>query len=213
MVFNAGHKRSYPITPSHTHIEHNSHNSAIFNKHQNHPNGDQSAYAYQGNLSDSGEAMSTLIWNLSYGLRALRKNLGLTAAVIATLTLGIGATTAIYTVVYATLLAPLPYPDPNQLILVWQRQNTSFQQLVAWTEGSFNMATADQPQQVDGRLTSPGWFHMQGIPFLMGRDFLPEEGVPGKNHVVVLTHKLWNRLGANRDIIGKTMRVNSADYT
>ena len=95
--------------------------------------------------------MSTLIWNLSYGLRALRKNLGLTAAVIATLTLGFGATTAIYTVVYATLLAPLPYPDPNQLIIVWskvdgqrngvsagdfldwQRQNTSFQQLVAWT--------------------------------------------------------------------------------
>jgi len=175
--------------------------------------------------------MSTLIWNLSYGLRALRKNLGLTAAVIATLTLGIGATTAIYTVVYATLLAPLPYPDPNQLIIVWskvdgqrngvsagdfldwQRQNTSFQQLVAWTEGSFNMATADQPQQVDGRLTSPGWFHMQGIPFLMGRDFLPEEGVPGKNHVVVLTHKLWNRLGADRNIVGKTLPLNGTAYT
>jgi putative ABC transport system permease protein len=175
--------------------------------------------------------MRTLIWNLSYGLRALRKNRGLTAAVIATLTLGIGATTAIYTVVYATLLAPLPYPDPHQLVIVWskvdgqrngvsagdfldwQHQNTSFQQLVAWTEGSFNMATAEQPQQVDGRLTSPGWFHMQGIPFLMGRDFLPEEGVPGKNHVVVLTHKLWNRLGADRNIVGKTLPLNGTAYT
>ncbi len=175
--------------------------------------------------------MRTLLWNLSYGIRAMRKNRGLTAAVIATLTLGIGATTAIYTMVYATLVAPLPYPDPNQLVIVWskvnghkngisagdfldwQRQNTSFQQLAAWTDASFNLATADQPEQLDGRLTSPGWFHLQGMPFLMGRDFLPEEGVPGKNHVVILTHKLWNRLGADHNIIGKTMRVNGADYT
>ncbi len=178
-----------------------------------------------------GNDANIVLWNLSYGIRAMRKNRGLTAAVIATLTLGIGATTAIYTVVYATLVAPLPYPDPNQLVIVWskvnghnngisagdfldwQRQNTSFQQMAAWTGASFNLATADQPEQLDGRLTSPGWFHLQGMPFLMGRDFLPEEGVPGKNHVVILTHKLWNRLGANRDIIGKTMRVNSADYT
>jgi putative ABC transport system permease protein len=175
--------------------------------------------------------MRTLFWNLSYGIRAMRKNRGLTAAVILTLTLGIGATTAIYTVVYATLVAPLPYPDPNQLVMVWskvaghkngisagdfldwQRQNTTFQQVAAWTGGSFNLATPDQPEQLDGRLTSPGWFHLQGIPFLMGRDFLPEEGVPGKDHVLILTHKLWNRLGADHDIIGKTMRVNDANYT
>src|SRR5271154_114171 len=175
--------------------------------------------------------MRALIWNLSYGIRAMRKNPGLTAAVIATLTLGIGATTAIYTVVYATLLAPLPYPEPNQLVIVWsringqrnvmsagdfldwQRQNTSFQQLAAWTDASFNMSTANQPEQLGGTLTSPGWFRMQGIPFLMGRDFLPEEGVPGKDHVVVLTYKLWNRLGANRDIVGKTMQLNGAPYT
>jgi putative ABC transport system permease protein len=175
--------------------------------------------------------MRTLVWNLYYGIRGLRKNPGLTAAVIATLTLGIGATTAIYTVVYATLLAPLPYPNPNQLVIVWskvggqrngisagdfldwQRQNTSFQQLAAWTGASFNLATPEQPQQVDGRVTSPGWFQLQGMPFLMGRDFLPEEGVPGKEHEVILTYKLWNRLGANRDIIGKSIRMNGADYT
>ncbi|HEY6376513.1 MAG TPA: ABC transporter permease [Edaphobacter sp.] len=175
--------------------------------------------------------MRTLVRNFSFGIRALRKNPGLTAAVIATLTLGIGATTAIYTVVYATLLAPLPYPEPNQLMMVWskvgghrngisagdfldwQRQNTTFQQMAAWTGASFNLATPEQPEQVDGRLTSPGWFQLQGMPFLMGRDFLPEEGVPGKEHEVVLTYKLWNRLGADRDIIGKTMRLNGADYT
>ena len=100
--------------------------------------------------------------------------------------------------------------------LDWQRQDSSFQcknGLAAWTGGSFNLATADQPEQLDGRLTTPGWFHLQGIPFLMGRDFLPEEGVPGKEHDRILTHRLWNRLGADHDIIGKTMRVNGANYT
>src|SRR5215471_19900291 len=96
----------------------------------------------------------------------LRKRPGLTAAVIATLMLGIGATTAIYTVVYAVLIAPLPYPNANQLVIVWsyvnnhrngvaagdfldwQRQNTSFQQLVAWSGAGFNVATQDQPRQL-----------------------------------------------------------------
>src|SRR5271154_2832352 len=107
--------------------------------------------------------MRALIWNLSYGIRAMRKNRGLTAAVIATLSLGIGATTAIYTVVYATLLAPLPMPQPDQLVMVWskvqgnrngiaagdfldwQSQSRSFQTLCAFTGGNFNLGTKDQP--------------------------------------------------------------------
>lgn len=155
----------------------------------------------------------------------------MTAAVIGTLMLGIGATTAIYTVVYATLLAPLPYPQPNQLVIVWskingernvisagdfldwQRQSKSFQELSAWTETSFNLATADQPEQLSARLTTPGWFHLQGMPFAMGRDFLPDEGVRGRDHVVILTHRLWNRLGANPNILGQTMRINTVPYT
>jgi len=175
--------------------------------------------------------MRTLIRNLGYGLRVLRKNPGLTTAVIITLMLGIGATTAIYTVVYAVLLAPLPYPQPDQLVMVWSKvgggrnpmsagdfldwkeQSKSFQQLAAFTGGSFNLATQDQPEQIDGMRATPGWFSMQGIPFLMGRDFLPEEGVPGRDHGVILTYKLWNRLGANRGIIGQPMRVNGEPYT
>lgn len=175
--------------------------------------------------------MRLLIWNLRYALRVLRRNPTLTAAVIATLTLGIGATTAIYTVVYATLLAPLPYPEPSQLVMVWskvnghrygisagdflewQRQSKSFQELAAWTETSFNLATSEEPEQLAGRLTTPGWFHLQGMPFAMGRDFLPEEGVPGRDHVTILTNRLWNRLGGSRDIIGQTMRINTVPYT
>jgi putative ABC transport system permease protein len=175
--------------------------------------------------------MRTLIRNLRYGLRGLRKSPGLTAAVIATLMLGIGATTAIYTVVYAVMLAPLPYPQPDQLVMVWSKvgggrnpmsagdfldwkeQSKSFQQLCAFTGGSFNLATQDQPEQLDGMHATPGWFSMQGIPFLMGRDFLSEEGIPGKDHAVILTYKLWNRLGANRGILGQPIRVNGEPYT
>jgi putative ABC transport system permease protein len=129
------------------------------------------------------------------------------------------------------LLAPLPYPQPDQLVMVWSKvgggrnpmsagdfldwkeQSKSFQQLAAFTGGSFNLATQDQPEQIDGMRATPGWFSMQGIPFLMGRDFLPEEGVPGRDHGVILTYKLWNRLGANRGIIGQPMRVNGEPYT
>jgi putative ABC transport system permease protein len=134
-------------------------------------------------------------------------------------------------VVYAVLLAPLPYPEPNQLMMVWSKvrghdngisagdfldwkeQNKSFQQLAAWTGGSFNVSTKDQPEEVGGMRCTPGWFRMQGLPFLMGRDFGSEEGVPGKDRVVILTHKLWNRLGANRTIIGQPLRLNGEPYT
>ena len=161
----------------------------------------------------------------------LLKNPGLTAAVIVTLMLGIGATTAIYTVVYAVLLAPLPYPQPDQLVMVWSKvgggrnpmsagdfldwraQSKSFQQLAAFTGGSFNLATEDQPEQIEGMRATPGWFTMQGIPFLMGRDLLPEEDVPGKDHELVLTYRLWKRLGANRNILEQPMRINGEPYT
>ncbi len=175
--------------------------------------------------------MRTVMGNFRYSLRMLRKNPGLTAAVIATLMLGIGATTAIYTVVYAVLIAPLPYPHPEQLVMVWSKvnggrnvisagdfldwkeQNKSFQQLAAWTGTSFNLATQTQPEQVAGMRSTPGWFSMQGMPFLMGRDFRQEEGILGSDHVVVLTYKLWNRLGADRNIVGQQLRVNLEPYT
>jgi putative ABC transport system permease protein len=175
--------------------------------------------------------VGTLLRNVRFGLRILGKNRGLTAAVVVTLMIGIGATTAIYTVVYAVLLAPLPYPHSEQLVMVWSRinghdngisagdfldwkeQSKSFQQLAAWTGGSFNLATQEQPEQLNGMRATPGWFSMQGIPFMAGRDFLPEEGRPGNDHAIILTYKLWNRLGANRGLIGKPIRVDGEPYT
>jgi putative ABC transport system permease protein len=175
--------------------------------------------------------MRTLLRNFRYSVRMLRKDRGLTFAVIATLALGIGATTAIYTVVYSTLLAPLPLAHPEQLVMVWskvsghrngisagdfldwQRLNHSFQGISAVTNGNFNLATKGAPEQVNGRRVTPGFFNMMGYPLMMGRDFLPEEGTPGNDHVVMLTHKLWLRLGANPNIVGQQMRINSEPYT
>jgi len=169
--------------------------------------------------------------NLGYTLRMMRKNAGLTLTVLLTLALGIGANTAIFTVDYATLLAPLPYRQPEQLVMVWskirggrnaisapdfldwKRQNNAFQDLNAQTDSSFNIATREQPENVDGRITTPGLYRMLGYPFLLGRDFLPEEGQPGKDHVVILTHKLWERLGSDTHVLGTTMSIDGAPYT
>jgi len=161
----------------------------------------------------------------------LWNNPGLTLTVLLTLALGIGANTAIFTVDYATLLAPLPYPQPDQLVVVWskiqtfhnsmsagdftdwKRENTSFQDLNAFTGGAFNIASKDQPENINGRQVTPGFYKMFGRPFFLGRDFLPEEGIDGKSHVVILTHKLWSHLGADRKLVGQSMRINGEPYT
>jgi putative ABC transport system permease protein len=175
--------------------------------------------------------MSSLLRNLRYTARTLWKNPGLTLTVLFTLALGIGANTAIFTVDYATLLAPMPYPEPKQLVVVWskiqtfhngisagdftdwKRENSSFQDINAFTGASFNIASKDQPENIDGRQVTAGFYKMFGRPFFLGRDFLPEEGVLGREHVVILTHKLWSHLGADRKIIGQPMRINGEPYT
>jgi putative ABC transport system permease protein len=152
--------------------------------------------------------METLKQNLRFAYRQLIKSPVFTLTAVLTLALGIGANTAIFTVVYGTLLAPMPYPEPDQLVMVWSKvqgdrngisagdftdwknQSTSFSALCAFTGGSFNLATKDQPEYVEGQLTSPGMYKMMGVKFLMGRDFLPEEGTLGREHEVILTNKL-----------------------
>jgi putative ABC transport system permease protein len=164
-------------------------------------------------------------------MRMLRRNAGVTSAVVATLALGIGATTAIYTVIYATLLSPLPLPHPEQLVMVWskiqgnrngiaagdfldwQRYSKSFQSLCAFTGGNFNLGTKEKPEQVEGRLASPGFLRMQGFSFMLGRDFVAQEAVPGNEKVVILTHKLWTKLGSDRNIVGTQLRLNGSSYT
>jgi putative ABC transport system permease protein len=169
--------------------------------------------------------------NLSYSIRTLIKNKGFAMTAVLTLALGIGATTAIFSVVYA-VFEPMPYPKPDQLVMMWSkvrggrnsvsagdflewaRRSTSFQGMGAWSGASFNVATADRPEQVPGSQRTPGFFTMEGLPMFLGRDFLPEEDQPGKNHVVILSNRLWSQhFGADRDLIGKAIRMNGEAYT
>ncbi len=172
--------------------------------------------------------MRTLLQNLKFAIRMLARNPGLTLTVLLTLALGIGANTAIFTVDFATLLAPLPYPQPDQLVIVWSRiqnfhngvsagdfldwkqQSTVFQDFCALSGDSYNLATKDQPEYVEASLETATKHQMVGQPLLMGRYFLPEEGVAGRDHAVILTFKLWRKLGANPHIVGTTLRLNDA---
>jgi putative ABC transport system permease protein len=175
--------------------------------------------------------MFALKQNISFAFRTLFKNKGFTITAVLTLALGIGATTAIFSVVYA-VFEPMPYPKPDQLVIVWswargarnsvpsgdfvewQRRSTSFQGIGAWGGASFNVATDDRPQQVDASRRTPGFFTFEGLPFLLGRDFRSEEAEPGRDHVVILSHRLWsNHFNSNRDLVGKDIRMNGEPYT
>jgi putative ABC transport system permease protein len=176
--------------------------------------------------------MRNLVRNLTFGFRLLGKNLGFTSVALLALVLGIGANTAIFSVVYATLLSPMPYPNPDQLVMVWskvngnrngvsagdfldwKRQSNVYQSLCAWTGGSYTLTGSDHPEQIQTRVETPGFNDMVGTPFSLGRDFLPEEGQVGRDRVVIMTNKLWReRFGSDREIIGKPIRLNGENYT
>lgn len=177
------------------------------------------------------QAIHRFLQNLRVAVRLLSRNRGFTLVALATLAIGIGANTAIFSVIYAVLLAPMPYPNPDQLVMVWsrvmgnnnavsagdfldwRRQNKSFQDLIAWTGAAYNFATPEQPEHIVGRAITPGAYRMMGTPLFLGRDFLPEEGQVGKNHVVILTYRLWAHLGADRNIIGKQIKMDGEPYT
>src|SRR5689334_44548 len=169
--------------------------------------------------------------DVTFSFRTLFKHPGFTITAVLTLALGIGATTAIFSVVYA-VFEPMPYPKPDQLVMVWskvhgdrnsvapgdflewKRRSTSFQDLNAWSGGSYNVATRERPEQIEGSTRTPGFFKMEGLPMFLGRDFLPEEGVPGREHVVILSNRMWSRhFAADPEIIGKNIRMNGEPYT
>lgn len=173
------------------------------------------------------------IWSdLRLAVRALAKAPGFSLAVIAALALGIGPNTAIFSIVYATLLAPLPFPEPHQLVMVWpmagetrqrisfaeyqdwKEQATSFQYLDTFWARLFNLATPEAPERIRARQVSPDGHRLFGDDVLLGRDFRSDEDQPGKNHVVLLTHRIWrDRFGADPGIIGRDIRMDSTPYT
>jgi predicted permease len=149
------------------------------------------------------------------------------------LALGVGANTAIYSVVDAVLLGPWPYPDLDRLVMVyprspssehnlvsppefidWRDQNHVFERIAAETFVSFNFSDVDQPEQLAGHRVSANYFDLLGVKTALGRTFLPEENQPGKDHVVILTHTLWKRrFGADPGLIGKAVTLNGEKFT
>jgi putative ABC transport system permease protein len=176
--------------------------------------------------------MGTLFQDLRYGLRMLAKSPGFTAVAVVTLALGIGANTAIFSIVNAVLLRPLPYPQAGHLVKVWgnfagiglpnnqnwisvpefkdlESQNKSFSHIAAITDASFNLDIGGTPQRIEGYLVSPSLFPMLGVQPALGRAFLPEEAEAGRDRVVLLSYGLWKRgFGGEPGVVGRRLNIN-----
>ncbi|HEU5411429.1 MAG TPA: ABC transporter permease [Candidatus Acidoferrales bacterium] len=177
--------------------------------------------------------MNTFLQDLKYALRTLRKSPGFAAIAILTLALGIGANTALFSVVNGVLLSPLPYPQPDRIaalysktsqfeessisypnFLDWQRQNHSFTALAAWRSDSFNMTGSGEPERLRGEMVSANFFNILGFNALVGRTFNANDDHPGAAPVVILSNSFWQRrFGGSRQIIGKSISLNGAAYT
>jgi putative ABC transport system permease protein len=182
--------------------------------------------------------MFSLFSDFKHGLRILLKNPAYTAAAILVLALGIGANTAIFSVVNAVLLRPLPFRDPARLMQVWhvpppksfpgmtefavsaanfidwQKQNHVFDKMAILTGSALTLAGNDQPEELQGAAVSSDFFSTMQVRPLLGRTFTDDEDRPGKNHVIVLSYGLWKtRFAGNPDIVNRTVNFEGEPYT
>src|SRR5207249_8165031 len=175
--------------------------------------------------------------DLRFAFRQLLKNPGFTAVAVLTLALGIGANTAIFSFVCAILLRPLPYKDADRMVTVyenyrgkgwlknavaallldvWRKQSTVFEGLGArsWSSVSLTLTGQGSPEILTGARVSANVFGLLGVRPSLGRDFLPEEEIFGKHHVVLLSHEFWQRrFGADTNLIGQSITLNSEPKT
>jgi predicted permease len=180
--------------------------------------------------------MGNLLQDIRYGIRTLAKNPGFTIVAVLTLALGIGANTAIFSVVQNVLLRPLPYAEPDQLVEIfntyppqvprgglspgdyadWKQQNQSFSEMGAYVRISqgFNLTGDGEPQRVLASYASAGLFPMLGAHVVTGRSFVPEEDRAGSEPVVILGHRLWqSRFGGDPRVVGRTIALDNQRYT
>jgi len=173
--------------------------------------------------------METLFQDLRYALRNLAKTPAFTAVALITLALGIGANTAIFSVVNVVLLRALPYADPDRLVVLlhkgrnpashgnfmdWKRDNHVFENMAAAEGWSANLTGVDKPQKLPGMRVTPEMFPTLGVAPLLGRNFIVEEAQRGKDRVVILSYPLWQQqFGGDRDVVGQSMQLNGEAYT
>ena len=178
--------------------------------------------------------LDNLLQDLRYGLRTLRKSPGFTAIAIFTLALGIGANTAIFSFVYGVLLAPLPYHDASQLVVLnettprvgtvsvsypnfidWRAQSHSFSEMAYVEQMSFNLAgaTVSQPENIQGDSVSPNFLSIMGVHPFLGRDFVPAEGNSGTPRVLLLGYQLWqSHFGSDSNVVGRSIALDGNDF-
>jgi len=182
-------------------------------------------------------AVNTLdsIWqDIRLSLRILRKNPAFAIAAVGTLALGIGANTAIFSVVEGVVLAPLPFSEPDRLVVVhensltlhremsvsypdwqdWQRNAIAFQQMAAVRWYEFNLTSPGTPEHVTARQISAGFFSTLGVHLTLGRDFSPVEDEHNGSPSVIVSHRLWkDRFGGTTDVLGKSVTLDGSSYT
>ena len=173
-----------------------------------------------------GRLLSGLGQDLRYGFRTLRKNPGFTAVAMLTLALGIGANTAIFSVVNGVLLQPLSYPDSGRLLMIfdtqssvaypdfldWRKESRSFTDMGVFRPYDFNFTGAGEPEHLTGEYVSASLFPVLGVTPSLGRTFRSEEDRQGAACAVMLSYGFWNRrFGADPNILGKTLTLNAVD--
>ncbi len=171
--------------------------------------------------------------DIRYALRALLRRPAFTAIAVITLALGIGANTAIFSVVHGVLLQPLPYTDADRLValrqsnmpaqpdtqiapgnfLEWQRQSTTFSSLAAYRTVSYNLTGDGNPERLLAGRVSVGLFALLGAQPILGRDFVAEEDQPGREKVVIISEGLWaRRFGSDPNVLAKTLKLDGEDF-
>src|SRR5258706_10127527 len=177
--------------------------------------------------------MNTLLQDLRYGARMLMKDPGFTAVAVITLVLGIGANTAIFSVVNAVLLRPLPYRNAERIVAIeeissqrkrvqvtpanfvdWRNQNNVFEHLAAIFQRTANLAVADEAERINFAMTSANFFDVFGVQASRGRLFNPEDEQAGHQPIIVISYALWQRrFGGEADIVGKAITLDGKSYT
>ena len=177
--------------------------------------------------------LEQLLEDLRFGLRMLRRNPGFTAVALLTLALGIGANTAMFSIVEGVVLAPLPYRQPDRLVMLWesnprlprvyisypnfldwQRSASSFQQMAAFSQQGVDLTAPGTPEHLDAKQISSNFFSTFGLELSLGRAFSPEEDRPAGPPVTIISNPLWrNRFNASPAALGKAITVDGTDYT
>ena len=180
-----------------------------------------------------GKLMADMVRDVRYALRQLTRTPGFTIAAVLTLAVGIGATTAIFSVVNGVLLRPMPYPAPESLVRIhevvpqygtfsvapasfldWRRQATGFERIAAWTPGTATLTLGAEPERVPMQSVSWDLFDLLQVKPAIGRSFTEAEDVPGKNNVIVISYGMWQRrFSGDPGVVGKELTASGDPVT